>query len=253
MNTDKVKYFLMFMGYPRSGHTLAASILNAHPNVVCSNQKFIIHNAHNRNLEGILSNIANGSTPPYWKQEVRISPPQNSIFSDIYIVGDKTGHRTVEYLIDNPEQLDNLKSIIPWPMKWIHIVRNPFDCLSTWTKKNYDNKIANRKKTTPQAEFNNAFQKFKELNKKIQELKKTEDVMTVKHERLVRNKDKVLTRFSNFLKIEKTKEWRDAVFATIWKTPRMTRKQVAWSPQMRKRVMDLNNEYQWLRGYAYGG
>ena len=31
------------MGYPRSGHTLVAAILNANPNVMCSNQLNVFH------------------------------------------------------------------------------------------------------------------------------------------------------------------------------------------------------------------
>ena len=38
-----LNYFLSFLGYPRSGHTLVAAILNANPNVYCSNQLFIMN------------------------------------------------------------------------------------------------------------------------------------------------------------------------------------------------------------------
>jgi hypothetical protein len=30
-----MKYWLAFCGYPRSGHTLVAAILNANPNCIC--------------------------------------------------------------------------------------------------------------------------------------------------------------------------------------------------------------------------
>lgn len=34
---DKVKVFLLFIGYNRSRHTLLASLLDAHPNVIIAN------------------------------------------------------------------------------------------------------------------------------------------------------------------------------------------------------------------------
>ena len=33
-----VKKFFFFLGWPRSGHSIVASLLNAHPNIVVSNQ-----------------------------------------------------------------------------------------------------------------------------------------------------------------------------------------------------------------------
>ena len=245
----------MFMGYPRSGHTLVASMLNAHPNVMCSNQFFIIQDAEEKNLEGILKVIENGSTYQNWKPEVKIpSPPKQ----DLYVVGDKTGHRTVEYLISNPEQLDALKKIIPWPIKWVHVVRNPFDCLSTWTRKNFDsrkNKKYNDSEKTASLnqEFKGAFNKFKQLNNKIAELKKTEDVLTLLHEQVVMKKDKTMKKLLNFLELEKSAEWRQNVIGTLWKKPRITRRNITWNSKMTNQVMNATRQYPWLDGYYFGG
>jgi hypothetical protein len=250
MNTSKVKYFLMFMGYPRSGHTLVASMLNAHPSVVCSNQMFIIQDVDKKNLEGLLSTIETGSSAGYWKPEVKIASPPKT---DLYVVGDKTGHRTVEYLIDNKEQLDNLKKIIPWPIKWVHVVRNPYDCMATWTKKNVDNKKKQGIRTPVEEEFKLAFAKFKALNEKITGLKKTEDVLTLLHEKVIVNKDHTMQQLCNFLDIEKTGEWRNSVVKTLWKKARITRRQISWTPFMKNSVMNyVVKKYPWMKGYHHG-
>lgn len=39
---SKVKYFVLFLGYARSGSTLTGSIMDAHPNVIISNEYQII-------------------------------------------------------------------------------------------------------------------------------------------------------------------------------------------------------------------
>ena len=39
---DGVQTFLMFIGYPRSGHTLVSSLLDAHPHVIIANEFDII-------------------------------------------------------------------------------------------------------------------------------------------------------------------------------------------------------------------
>lgn len=247
INTDNVKYFLMFMGYPRSGHTLAAAILNAHPNIVCSNQQYILQNINSKGLDSILNEIEAGTPRSQWNPNAYIEPcPKDSIL----VVGDKTGHRTIEHLLTNPGDLDEFKKVIPWPIKWIHVVRNPFDCLATWAKKNHDSR---KNPTNTENEFNIALEKFKVLNFTIQGLKQTEDVLTVLHERVVVNKDKTLDEFSNFLEVEKTDAWRQAVVKTLWKKPRITRRNINWTPQMRAKVTKIIKQYHWLNGYYFGG
>jgi hypothetical protein len=248
MDVTRVKYFLMFMGYPRSGHTLVASMLNAHPNVVCSNQQFILNGA--TGLDSILSNIEAGTPSSQWNPNAYIEPCQKN---DITVVGDKTGHRTVEHLISNPEALEKFKEVIPWPIKWIHVVRNPFDCLSTWTKKNVENRQKRVPRVTQEMEFNNVFQKFKALNEKILELQKTEDVLSVTHERVIRFIDRSLDEMCTFLDIQKFDDWRARCIKKKWKEPRITRRNIAWNPDMRAKAAKITKQYPWFSGYDFGG
>jgi len=252
MITDKFKYFLMFAGYPRSGHTLVASILNAHPNVVCSNQQFVINEMSGDPELGlakisILSKIESGTHKGAWNPNAYIEPCKGE---DITVIGDKTGHRTVEHLIANHGDLDVFKRTVDLPIKWIHVVRNPFDNIATWTKKNLESR---KGKSSTDVEFNIAFNKFKALNDEIFKLKKTEDILTVPHERVIRFIDKTLDELCNFLEIEKHSEWRSRVIKTLWKEPRITRRNIKWNPPMRAKVVSLVKQYPWLRGYDFGG
>jgi hypothetical protein len=252
MITDKVKYFLMFAGYPRSGHTLVASILNAHPNVICSNQQFIMNMVSGDPEFGlakinILSKIDSGTHRSQWNPNAYIEPSSKG---DITVVGDKTGHRTIEHLISNPEDLEVFKKVVSWPIKWIHVVRNPYDNITTWTKKNLE---ARKGKSELSTEFNIAFNKYKALNDKISELKKTEDVLTINHERVIRFIDKTLDELCNFLDVEKHSDWRSRVIKGLWKEPRVTRSQISWNPPMRAKVATLFKHYPWLKGYDFGG
>jgi hypothetical protein len=42
-NFDRVHSVLLFIGYPRSGHTLVACLLDAHPHVALSNEYNLLH------------------------------------------------------------------------------------------------------------------------------------------------------------------------------------------------------------------
>jgi len=39
---DKVNYVLLFIGYFRSGHSLVSSLLDAHPNIVISDENHVV-------------------------------------------------------------------------------------------------------------------------------------------------------------------------------------------------------------------
>jgi len=240
-----MNYFLMFCCPPRTGHTLIASILNAHPNVVCSNQRHILENIEDMDMASLTSYIETRLDKSCWNPNSYINPMPKG---EIKVLGDKTGHRSVEVLISNPEKLDILKSIVKVPIKWIHVVRNPFDSLATWTKIS-----AESNKNPISVEYNALLDTFISLNDKIAELKNTEDVLTLNHETVIRNMDGALNSLCEFLNLEKNPEWVNRVIMTLWKDPRITRNNITWNPNMRAKAVVLTKRYPWLNGYAMGG
>jgi len=241
-----MKYFLSFMGYPRSGHTLVAAILNANPNVICSNQ-LNIFSSDKVDLNYIMSYSTNPST---WKDTTQIVhvPKQ-----EITVIGDKTGHRTVTLLEDNPKRLGIIKSQVKVPIKWIHVVRNPYDNLATWVILNYKNKSKNGQKISIKQELNEVIQKYSLLNQTIDKLRKSEDVLTINHEYVITRMHDTLERMANFLEISFDPIWRDNVRSTVWKRPRITRNKVKWTNEQKKTVEKIIRQYPWLNGYVYGG
>lgn len=245
-----MKYYLNFMGYPRSGHTLVAAILNANPNVICSNQQNIYSLMQNMDKQQLLNSIHNGSNTPYFKETTQIlSVPKK----EITVIGDKTGHRTVEILKGKPFRLGQLKSMIGVPFKWIHVVRNPYDNLATWGLLNFQNKAKNGKPTIPKKELDNVIEKYKILNQTISKLRMSEDVLTVNHEYVITRMHNTLEEMANFLEISFDPEWRDRVRGTVWKKPRITRNQIAWTASQKQTVAKIIEQYPWLHGYVFGG
>lgn len=245
-----MKYFLNFMGYPRSGHTLVAAILNANPNVICSNQQNVYSLMENMDKQQLLNVVYNASDIGYFKDTTRIvSVPKQ----EITVIGDKTGHRTVEILKGKPFRLGQLKEIINVPFKWIHVVRNPYDNLATWGLLNYQNKMKNGQKTTPRIELDSVIKKYSLLNETISKLRKSEDVLTVNHEYVITRMHNTLEEMANFLGISFDPQWRDNVRATVWKRPRITRNKLAWTAIQKQTVAKIIERYPWLNGYVFGG
>lgn len=245
----KLKYWLSFCGYPRSGHTLVAAILNANPNCMISNQLNIYSDISNilSNLEYIKSYSLR---PETWKNTTQIPhvPKQ-----EITVIGDKTGHRTVLELEKNPQKLGVFKSLMDVPVKWIHVVRNPYDNLATWGRLNYINKLKKDSKAKQHKELDLVIQKYRALNEVIRKLRRSEDVLTVHHEFLITRMHNTLEEMANFLEISFDPVWRDNVRNVVWKKPRITRGQVKWNRIQRKAVKDIIEKCDWLEGYEFGG
>jgi hypothetical protein len=245
-----MKYFLSFMGYPRSGHSLVAAILNAHPNVICSNQLHFYGKIDNLTKESLFNKIIRGSSRTIFKDTIDITPSPKK---EILVIGDKTGHRTTTFLENNPQKLGVMKNIVGIPIKWIHVVRNPYDTLATWGRLNYRNAIRNNQDTTKKQKLDDVIQKYRQLNETIRRLRRSEDVLTVNHEFLITRMHNTLLEISNFLEIDFDPEWRDNIRKSVWNKPRITRHDMQWSTIQKKAVDQMTKEYSWLNGYVFGG
>lgn len=245
------KYFLSFIGYPRSGHTLIASILNANPNVICSNQM----NLYNTILpmtskKDLFARITEYSKRrETWKATTIIPEIPKE---EITVIGDKAGHRTTEILEEHPEKLKIMKQVTMLPIKWIHVVRNPYDNLATWARLNYESR-KDKSSTSIKNELDICIRKYANLNHTIFNLRKTEDVLTVNHEFVITRMHNTLKQISDFLEISFDPEWRDNIRNVVWKNPRITRSSIDWTQQQRKAVTRIINKYSWFAGYEYGG
>lgn len=241
-----MKYWLSFCGCPMSGHTLVAAILNANPNVICSNQLHVYKNA-SVDFDVLKEHSENHIT---WKSSNRVPhvPKQ-----EITVMGDKTVHRTIDLLSKDPKKLGEFREFINVPIKWIHIVRNPYDNIATWARLEYESKKADGIETTQKRELNTVIEEFARLNRTISQLRRSEDVITVNYEYIITRMHNTLEEMANFLEISFDPEWRDNVRNTVWKKPRIARNTVKWTPQQRVIVQEIINDYPWLNGYYYSG
>jgi hypothetical protein len=234
------------MGYPRSGHTLVAAIINANPNVMCSNQLNVYSNTSKLNLKYIKNYSKQVHT---WKNTTQIEHVPKE---EITVIGDKTGHRTVVELGKNPQKLGVFKQIIQVPIKWIHVVRNPYDNLATWSKLNFINRRKKQPEITQHQMLDEVIHKYRDLNHTISKLRHSEDVLTVNHEYIITRMHNTLEEISNFLEISFDPTWRDNVRNTVWKQPRITRNKIQWTKPQKNAVKRIIDSYSWLEGYDYG-
>jgi hypothetical protein len=135
---DGVQTFFMFIGYPRSGHSLIGSLLDAHPAIVCAYElgvlKYVLARygrraIYYRLLKNSEAFTARGRATRYYSFQV---PGQwQGRSQDLRIIGDKQGDGAVLRLKARPWLLDRLRRTVACRVRFLHVVRNPYDNIST--------------------------------------------------------------------------------------------------------------------------
>ncbi|MEA5619324.1 hypothetical protein VB711_15960 [Cronbergia sp. UHCC 0137] len=137
-----IKTYCLFIGYPRSGHSLIGALLNAHPNMIIAHELgdlkyaylgfrrwqlyyLLMKKAQWASKKDITLGGYNYYVPSQWQGKV----------NQLQVIGDKQGEGTILRISANCGHLQQLRQIINVQIKFIHIMRNPYDNISTISRK----------------------------------------------------------------------------------------------------------------------
>jgi len=135
----QLETFCLFVGHPRSGHSLVGALLDAQPDASIAHELDVLGflEAGERRRARLLSlclersrwfarrgaqwNEFSYEVPGGWQGRAR----------RLRVIGDKKGGRTTIRLRRRPELLDELSAAINAPVRLIHVVRHPLDNIAT--------------------------------------------------------------------------------------------------------------------------
>lgn len=223
--------FCMFIGYPRSGHTIIGSILDAHPNVIISNELDVIHYMLlGKSFKKVCKMILKNSST-YAKHgrintgfDFSIKNSWQGKYSELKVIGDKKGGKTNNHLLKNYEILDSLKKFVPLELKFIHVTRNPYDIISTryLRRENKNEKLFDRLIDNHVSMIRNV-EKVR-INKQVQ-------LLDIKHEELILNPYQTLEKICNYLEIRYDKDWAEKCSSILYNKPNKSREKVKWTDE----------------------
>ena len=248
----------MFVGYPRSGHSLVGSLLDAHPNIIIGHElnalKLFKQGVNPREIYySLLQNSRRKATEG--RQETgysyEVSNQWQGTFQSLKVIGDKKGSGTSRVISEHPEILNTLSHKLDVPVKFIHVTRNPYDNISTIVSMAYLNKPElYRKKPDLTYGINAYFTKCETivyLKKQISE----SDILDVRHESLIDDPKTVLGKICDFLEIETNNNYLDDCASIVFKSPKKTRFNYDWSDELINKVKNKIDQYEFLQGYSY--
>lgn len=248
---DEIEKYVMFVGYPRSGHTLLGALLDAHTNAVIAHElgaldhiqegagredlyRLLVDNSKSFAQEGNEWEGYSYQVPGQWQGR----------FESLKVIGDKKGGRSTLKLGTNPELLDQLEQTVTDELRLIHVIRNPYDNISTMFLKRTVNRSLRRT-------MKNYFS-LCETNAEIKRRVGEDAVFEVRHENFVEDPKGHLQRLCEFLGLQPTTEYLDACVGQVFDSPSRSRYKIVWGHPNIDLVKDYMSQYDFLRGYTYG-
>ena len=273
-----VRRFIFFVGYARSGHSILASLLDAHPNVVISHEYSLFsqmdkdpvnHNDKSwlfstlfessqasTNSEGGLRKLTANkkgyslAVPGWW---------QGKYDGFIDIIGDKSGGLTAQVYRKSREKFktlyQQLRNTVQIPIKVFHVVRNPYDNIATMLLYN-----------THQKRQVNETHKYDDVDGLRGQIKSyfnqvgsvvhmISDVplsaIEVHNADMIANPKGVMRNICTKLQIECSDDYLHMCASTVYVSESKSRHLVKWTPELIDMVANNIKNYKHLQRYSF--
>jgi hypothetical protein len=250
---DEASVYCLFIGHARSGHSIVGALLDAHPRIVISDELdalrylsagfgrrqllFGSYEISRRQASGLRRKAGRGGktysyhVPGQWQGRVH----------RLAVVGDSQAGWTTRRLAADPDLLARVRRrMAPMDVRFIHVVRNPFDNIATMMVRG-------------QRSFDSAFDQYAANCAALVSLARrigTERLHRVRHEAVVQDPRGSLAALCGFLGVEAEPAYLEAASGILYASPSRSRHDVEWREPEVRRVQELIDRYDYLSGYG---
>ena len=283
---DGVETFVFFIGWPRSGHTIIAVMMDAHPNIVMGRRFLLFWDKHpvNRELlhssnkadakKSLFSELYHDSV--YNAHPKRLSAgakngydfamksSHQGNFTQLKVIGVKEGGWISTLYHNNPSQIRNcyqrLVNTVQIPIKVLFVVRNPYDMIATnliyEASNDCAHKLPNVSKDNP---YNDPHGLMKQAQKIFHFAAASQDmikscnlnVLEIHHADHVRDPKGTMKQICDFLKVEITEEYLQQCYDRAFKSLSKSRETVVWNQHVLRIVEEGIKTYQFFHRYSF--
>jgi hypothetical protein len=243
-----VEAYCMFLGYPRSGHSLVGALLNAHPDAVIAHEldalSYLARGVSRSRLFALLLRrdrwfIRSGAQ--WYGYDFRVPNQWQGRFRHLKVIGDKKGGTSTSRLLKEPDVLAHLARLVKVPVCVIHVVRNPYDNISTMSMRN--GRPLERNIDT----YFSLSRCIADLIAGSPDLRLT----TVRHEDIIARPEESLQRLCRGLGLDCPADYVRDCAGIVFSSPSQTRHGVDWPQRLVKHVHTRMAEFPFLEGYGF--
>ena len=251
-----VKTFFLFIGYPSSGHTLLGSILDAHPHIAVSIELDVLEYVRAGFGKAQIFDLILERSRAMARQGHRWRKHSTDFVFDVptqwqgrsrrlQALGDKKAGGTGDLLRREPWLLERLAPLVKVDVKFLHVIRNPFDNIA---------RIHLKRKANRERGLEWAIGRYFSLCDVVMRVKKStsaSSVLDVRHEGLVAQPMPVLRGVCEFLGVEAPEDYLGDCAKIVSQSPHKSRSNVTWSESLIEAVHAGCQRYPYLAGYSY--
>ena len=248
---EDVEIYCMFIGYSRSGKTLVSSLLDAHPNMIIADQLgalMYIHAGFSQKqiyyllIEKSQAFTRAGRRTKWYSYQV--SNQWQGKFRKLLVIGDNHGEGATLRLRERPWLLRRLRNAIGGNMRFIHVIRNPYDNISDLVTQRRDLKLDLRGIT----------EYYFSLCETITDIKRqveSSELFELRYESLVKSPEICLEELCYFLGAGASNDYLNDCASILFESPHKSRYSVQWSRELIDIVEERMEHFSFLHGYSY--
>jgi len=240
-------YFAIFIGYPRSGHSLIGSLLDAHPNTLIAHRVNVLKYAQAgyKPTELFYLMLRNSARfAQTGRQLTRYAYPVpgqwQGKFQTLQVIGDQDGKGALQRLASDATLLPGLTQMAKPQVKFIHVIRNPYDNITTWSLR------LNRS-------LAHTSTRYFALCETVNQIKASIDAscfIDIGYEQFVADPRNGLCELCRFLGLTPSDEYLQACLRIVGKSPHQSRHDRVWSPKLVAWVQEQITHYAFLKDYV---
>ncbi|MEO0469611.1 MAG: sulfotransferase [Bacteroidota bacterium] len=253
-----IEKYVVFLGYPRSGHSMVGSLMDAHPEMVIAHElnalQYVEEGYSQEELFGLIlhNTEAYGKNDRKWENfTYAVKGQWQGRYANLRVIGDKKGGRTTFMLMDQADRLNRLKERVKLPMYIIHLTRNPFDNIARMYLKDQPT-FEKFFPVETLADMADVYFRYSESIARATTSVSAGQLLEMKHEDFSQNPHQSVSKICQFLGLDAAQDYLDACADLIYDSPNKSRHQVQWPPELIASVQERIGQYDFLQGYHFG-
>ncbi len=247
--------FVFFLGYPRSGHSLLGSVLDAHPEAVVAHEQDILrYLQYGFGRERLLALLMRNSfrTAEKGRQwsgyDYQLPGQYQGDFQRLTLIGDKKGANSTRRLARDPGLLDQLDAALGVPIHIVHVVRDPMDNISRMALRHCE-----KRDRQPNADdLRRCMEHYFFLADTVQKQRSEgwgDRFIDLRLEDLIADPRETLTPLLERLSLTPDEAHLKAAAALLFDSPKRPSKEVKWPRELMRELVKRVEGYPFLRGY----
>ena len=275
-----VEKFVFFIGYPRSGHSIIGSMMDAHPDIVIAHEFMLFrkwpddrHNLTNKSyLFNALYEDSYRDAMKGWRSSEKdkkgytlgMASSWQGRFRQLRVIGDKSGGQTAIVYSLSPKRTckiyKELMDTVKVPIHIIHVIRNPYDMIATGMLYKSSDVPGEKRNATTDHPYRNIellmkkirlFYSFASAVQGMIQNCHLENVLDIHHADHVKDPKATLQRICNFLEVKCPEDYLQECDDKTYQQLSKTRDLVMWNQKARTMAKTVIKKFPFFHRYSF--